>query len=157
MIQRIQTVWLLLASISILALFLFPYLHYSDSTVIGKSLMVTGRYQQQVGEEVREQFFFFQTLATVILAGLPLFIIFKYKDRSLQIQLIILEIVLIVLFGFWLYTTASNALTEVQRFLSAGNIGVGFFMPPIAIVFLFLALSGIRKDQALLKSAERIR
>lgn len=157
MIQRIQTVWLLLASLSILGLFLFPYLHYSDATVLGKSLLVTGKYQQQVGESIREQFFFLQTVATVILAALPLYIIFKYKDRKLQIQLIILEIVLIILFGFWLYSTASKALTETQRFLSASNIGVGFFFPPIAIVFLFLAMSGIRRDESLIKSAERLR
>lgn len=119
--------------------------------------MVLGRYQQQVGADVREQFFFLQTAATVILGLLPLFIIFKFRDRKLQIQLIILEIVLIGLFGFWLYTSASKALAEVQRFLSAGNIGVGFFLLPVAIVFLFLAMGGIRKDEHLIKSADRLR
>jgi len=157
MIQRIQTVWLLLASLSIFALFLFPYLHYSDAAVLGKSLMVSGRYQHQIGEDIREQFFFLQTAATVILGLLPLYTIFKFKNRKLQIQLIVLEMVLIALFGFWLYTSASKALADVQRFLSAGNIGVGFFLLPIAIVFLFLAMSGIRKDESLIRSAERLR
>lgn len=148
MIQRIQTVWLLLASLSIFALFLFPYLHDSGTTVL-----VRGRY----GPEGREAFFFLQTAATIILGLLPLYTIFKFKDRKLQVQLIILAIALIGLFGFWLYTSASKALVAGQHYLSAGNIGVGFFLLPIAIVFLFLAMSGIRKDESLIRSADRLR
>ncbi|MBE7179251.1 MAG: DUF4293 family protein, partial [Mucilaginibacter polytrichastri] len=34
---------------------------------------------------------------------------------------------------------------------------VGAFLPTLAILFLILAIRGVRKDQALLKSADRLR
>src|SRR5690606_14377587 len=157
MIQRIQTVWLLLASLSIFALFLFPYLHYSDAAVLGKSLMVSGRYQHQIGEDIREQFFFLQTAATVILGLLPLYTIFKFKNRKLQIQLIVLETVLIAMVGYWLKTSASKVLADVQRYVSAGSIGVCFCLLLIAVVLLYLTIGGFRKHASQHRSAKRLR
>lgn len=157
MIQRVQSVWLFLASVAIFALFLFPYLQYSDIGGIGQALKVTGKFRGLEGQAIREELFIFQTIATVLLGLFPLYIIFRYKDRKLQIQLIILEVILVVLFGFWLYTAASSALTEARQFLSARNIGVGFFLLPICIIFLLMALGGIRKDEKLIRSAERLR
>ena len=78
-------------------------------------------------------------------------------DLSEQIQLIVLEVVLIVLFGVWLYGAASTELTAAKQFLSARNIGVGFFLLPISIIFLCMALGNIRKDEKLIKSADRLR
>jgi|SRR5690606_14789112 len=157
MIQRIQSVWLFLASAAIFALFLFPYLQYSDIGGVGQALKVTGKFRGLEGQAIREELFIFQTIATVLLGFFPLYIIFRYKDRRLQIQLIILEVVLVVLFGFWLYTAASSALSEARQFLSARNIGVGFFLLPICIIFLLMAMGGIRKDEKLIRSAERLR
>lgn len=157
MIQRIQSIWLFLASVAIFALFLFPYLQYSDIAGIGQALKVTGKFHGLEGQAIREELFLFQTIAAVLLGFFPLYIIFQYKNRKLQIQLIVLEVVLIVLFGFWLYTAASSALTEARQFLSARNIGVGFFLLPISIIFLLMAMGGIRKDERLIRSAERLR
>lgn|SRR5690606_4648669 len=157
MIQRIQSVWLFLASATVFALFLFPYLQYADLAGIGQALKVTGKYHGFEGQAIREELFLLQTIATVLLGVFPLFIIFKFKNRKLQLQLIVLEVVLIILFGLWLYTAASTALTEANQFLSARNVGVGFFLLPIAIVFLLMAMGGIRKDEKLIKSADRLR
>src|SRR5690606_25826989 len=157
MIQRIQSVWLFLASATIFALFLFPYLQYADLGGMGKALKVTGAYRGMEGQEVREEFFILQTVATVLLGLFPLYIIFKFRQRKQQIQLIALEIVLLLLFGVWLYVSASTALAEAHQFLSARNIGVGFFLLPISVVFLGMAMGAIRKDEKLVKSADRLR
>ena len=157
MIQRIQSLWLFLASATLFALFLFPYLQYADLGGMGRALKVTGAYRGLEGEAVREEFFILQTIATVLLGLFPLYIIFKYRQRKQQVQLILLEIVLLVLFGIWLYVSASTALTDARQFLSAGNVGVGFFLLPISIVFLCMAIGGIRKDERLIKSADRLR
>lgn len=157
MIQRIQSIWLFLASATLFALFLFPYLQYSDVAGMGKALKVTGIYHGLEGQAIREEFFILQTVATVLLGIFPLYIIFKFRNRKQQIQLIVLEVVLIALFGAWLYGAASTALTEANQFLSARNIGVGFFLLPIGIIFLLMALGGIRKDEKLIKSADRLR
>lgn len=44
MIQRIQTVWLLLASVLTFALFLFPYLQFAGADGLGQALKVSGTY-----------------------------------------------------------------------------------------------------------------
>lgn len=146
-----------LASAIIFALFLFPYLQYADLGGMGRALKVSGVYQGVEGQAVRTEFFILQTIATVLLGLFPLYIIFKFRQRKQQIQLIVLEIILLLLFGFWLYVSASTALTEARQFLSARNIGVGFFLLPVSIVFLGMAMGAIRKDEKLVKSADRLR
>lgn len=157
MIQRIQTVWLLLAGVTIFALFLFPYLQYIDVAGIGRKLLVSGSYTAVNGESVKEESFILQSIATVVLGLIPVYIIFKFKDRKMQIKLILLQMVLVILFFFWLYSFSGDILSKTSQYLSASNIGVGFFLFPVAIVFLSLAFGGIRKDERLIKSAERLR
>ncbi|MGJ1194770.1 DUF4293 domain-containing protein [Sphingobacterium spiritivorum] len=157
MIQRIQTVWLLLAGVTIFALFLFPYLQYIDVAGIGRKLLVSGSFTAVNGESVKEESFILQSIATVVLGLIPIYIIFKFKDRKMQIKLILLQMVLVVLFFFWLYSFSGDILSKTSQYLSASNIGVGFFLFPVAIVFLSLAFGGIRKDERLIKSAERLR
>src|SRR5690606_40891896 len=83
MIQRIQSVWLFLASAIIFALFLFPYLQYADLGGMGRALKVSGVYQGVEGQAVRTEFFILQTIATVLLGLFPLYIIFKFRqDRK---------------------------------------------------------------------------
>ncbi|HMR18560.1 MAG TPA: DUF4293 family protein, partial [Sphingobacterium sp.] len=72
MIQRIQTVWLFLAAIIVLGLFIFPYVSYIDLVGLGKKLYVTGSYSAVNNEAVREQSYVLQTIATVVLALLPI-------------------------------------------------------------------------------------
>ena len=157
MIQRIQSVWLFLASVTLFALFLFPYLQYSDIDGVGKALKITGVYHGLDGQAIRDEFFILQTVATVLLGIFPLYIIFLFRNRKQQLRFIVLEIILVVLFGGWLYVAASGALTEANQSLSARNIGVGFFLLPISIIFLLMAMGGIRKDEKLIKSADRLR
>lgn len=157
MIQRIQSVWLFLASATLFALFLFPYLQYADLGGMGKALKVTGAFHGVDGQAIREEFFVLQTIATVLLGIFPLYILFQFRNRKRQIQLIVLEVALILLFGVWLYAAAGSELVEAKQVLSARNIGVGFFLLPISIVFLFMAIGSIRKDEKLIKSADRLR
>ncbi|WP_262248833.1 DUF4293 domain-containing protein [Parapedobacter soli] len=157
MIQRIQSVWLFLASATIFALFLFPYLQYADLDGIGRALKVTGAYQGLEGQAVRTEFFVLQTIATVLLGLFPLYIIFKFRQRKQQLWLIALEIILLLLFGIWLYGSASATLTAEGQALSARNMGVGLFLLPVSIIFLCMAIGGIRKDEKLIKSADRLR
>ena len=157
MIQRIQSIWLFLASVTIFALFLFPYLQYADLGGMGRALKVSGAYHGVEGQPVQAEFFLLQTIATVLLGVFPLYIIFKFRQRKQQIKLILLSIVLVVLFGVWLYVSAGSSLAEANQALSTRNIGVGFFLLPISIVFLGMAMGAIRKDEKLVKSADRLR
>lgn len=157
MIQRIQTIWLLLATVVILGLFIFPYLNYIDLVGLGKKLFVTGEYSAVKNESVKQKSFILQTLGTIVVALVPLITIFQFKNRKLQIKLIYLSIALVVLLGVWMYFTATSTLQLISQSFGANNIGVGFFLLPVAIILLAMALGGIRKDEKLIRSADRLR
>ncbi|MVZ61862.1 DUF4293 domain-containing protein [Sphingobacterium humi] len=157
MIQRIQTVWLLLSSLVLLGLFMFPYVNYIDLVGLGKNIYVTGVYTSVNNVTSKESSFLLMTIATVVLALVPLFIIFKYKNRKMQLSLIMLQVVLICLFAIWMFVAANNILDLINQSIGASNIGIGFFLLPVSIIFLGLAIRGIRNDEKLIKSAERLR
>lgn len=85
MIQRIQSIYLLLASLALFALFLFPLAHniYVDGKPL--TIMVTGVYQDVNGQNTQTQFFLGITIATAVIALVPLVIIFLYKNRKRQV------------------------------------------------------------------------
>ncbi|PRD53898.1 DUF4293 domain-containing protein [Sphingobacterium gobiense] len=157
MIQRIQTLWLLAAAIILLGLFVFPFVSYIDLVGLGKQIYVTGIYSSNNNESVRES----TSIALAIYAGIvtivPLLIVFQYKNRKRQVLFIMVEIALIVLLGIWMWSTAHTTLDVINQKVRAGNIGVGFFLLPIAIIFLGMAIGAIRKDEKLIKSADRLR
>ncbi|NGM73706.1 DUF4293 domain-containing protein [Sphingobacterium sp. SGL-16] len=157
MIQRIQTIWLLLATVVILGLFMFPYLNYTDLVGLGKKLFVTGEYSAVNNESVKQSSFILQTIATIVVALVPLITIFQFKNRKLQIKLIYVSIALIALLGVWMYFSSVATLDLISQSFGANNIGVGFFLLPVSIIFLAMAIGGIRKDEKLIKSADRLR
>lgn len=157
MLQRIQTIWLFLAGLVLLGLFLFPYVSYIDLVGLGKRILISGEYGAVNNEVVKNEGYILQVIATIVLALIPLFIIFQYKNRKLQLKLVYAEIVLICLFAIWLIVSASNTLSLINQSINAQNIGVGFFLLPVSIFFLAMAIGGIRKDDKLIKSADRLR
>lgn len=157
MLQRIQTVWLFLATLVILGLFIFPYLNYIDLVGLGRKLLVTGEYSAVNNESVKQSSFVLQTIATIFVALVPIVTIFQFKNRKLQVKLIYLTQVLIVLMGGCMYFTATSKLSLISQGFNAQNIGVGFFLLPVAIILLVMAINGIRKDDKLIKSADRLR
>ena len=68
MLQRIQSIYLLLASLAIFALFLFPLAQAVYVNGSPLSLMVTGVYQDVNGARVHTEFFVALTIATAIIA-----------------------------------------------------------------------------------------
>jgi len=157
MIQRIQTVWLLLASATLFLLFLFPYLQYFDNFGTAMAIKITGIYQGVSEGVVQTKSFILQTIVTVVLALVPLVTIFNYKDRKKQLQITYLNIFLVILLAIWFYVTSSNAVLEVNKTLAIENIGIGALLAPLDIVFLCLAAKGIRNDEKLIKSVDRLR
>jgi|SRR5690606_843375 len=157
MIQRIQSIWLLLAALVLSGLFIFPYLSYIDLVGLGKQLYVTGSYSAVNNEAIKQESHWLQTIVTILLIILPIYTIFQYKNRKRQILLIFIEIFLIVLFGILLFFSAHSTLSLISQPFGAENIGVGFFLLPVAIILLAMAIGGIRKDEKLIKSADRLR
>jgi uncharacterized membrane protein len=116
---------------------------------------VTGMYQNIAAQQVQTEAFLGLTIASVILALIPFITIFLYIDRKKQVMLCYLTIVLVIGFSFWLIQTAKGVLGPVE--LRAENYGIGTLLPSMAILFLILAIRGMKKDDRLIKSADRLR
>ncbi|MEJ6982105.1 DUF4293 domain-containing protein [Pedobacter sp. P351] len=154
MIQRIQTIWFFLATITFFSLFLFAFIHFSENGV-AKALKVTGVYENRAGEVVSTQDFLALTIGTVLIGILPFVAIFLFKNRKRQIGLAYIAIVSVLGHFFWLYKTTKEVIGDFQ--LQPENYGIGIFLPSITILLLIFAIKGIRKDEKLIKSTERLR
>jgi len=137
MIQRIQTLYLLLvAFISGVLPFVFPL--WKDE--FGKNPVL-----------------FMENTYYVILFGLSftlsLFSIFKYKKRQNQFVLNRLNILLnLILLGLFAYRSLMLSGEEISS-----EKGIGIFLPILIIILLVLANRAIKKDEELVKSADRLR
>ena len=94
-----------------------------------------------------------RTLLFAISAVVALYTIFKYKKRNLQQLLNWLNIVInFTLLGIFVYQMLNSSGEGI-----ISEKGVGVFVPVLSIVFLFLANKAIRRDEKLVKSADRLR
>lgn len=136
MLQRIQTIYLLIASIICGGLiFMFPIWKLND------------------GVEVYAISNIVVLCLFLVSAILSLIAIFMYKNRKLQFVLGRLAIILnFILLGFFVY----QSLT-VSGEVEASEKGIGMLLPIVSIVFLALANKAIKKDEDLVKSVDRLR
>ncbi|MFB9108575.1 DUF4293 domain-containing protein [Flavobacterium gyeonganense] len=137
MIQRIQTIYLLLTFLVTGVLLFFVPLW----TVNGKD------------------FYFMQDQVYTILLGLSTMLtiisIISYKKRQNQFVMGRLNIILnLILLGLFVYRSL-NLSGETTNVVS--EKGIGMFLPIVAIVLLVLANKAIKKDEDLVKSVDRLR
>lgn len=154
MIQRIQSLWFFLATVTFYALFLFAYVHVPHNGA-ARALKVSGVYENLNGQVVATEQFLGLTIATALIGALPFFAIFMFNDRKKQIAIAYVAIVAVLGHFFWMYRTTKEVIGDFQ--LQPENYGVGIFLPSITILFLIFAIKGIRKDEKLIKSADRLR
>ena len=155
MLQRVQSIYLLLAGLVIFTLFLFPIAH--NVYVEGKpiTIAVTGTYWDVNGQQILKDHFVALTAATAVVGLIPLVIIFLYKNRKQQIMLCYVAILLIIGYSFWMAQTAKGVTNGVT--LETHNFGIGMGICPLSIVLIILAFKAIQRDEKLIKSADRLR
>lgn len=148
MIQRIQTVFLLLAIVS-LALFLYLPLITLESDVIKFVEHIPG---WDIAMYQDGYFYFVNAVFTGTAIGLSLIAIFLYKRPGLQQLLCWFAIIFILsaeAFVFYRYQTRvfpGDVVLRKWNLLAAA-----------AVVLQLLAIIYIRKDQATLKNLDRLR
>ena len=90
----------------------------------------------------------------IILFALTFITIFLYKRRMIQIRLCIINTVLLVGMQGLLY----YYVLAVSKLLPAHpNYSIIFIFPLVSAILSFLALRAIAKDEALIRSLERLR
>ena len=155
MLQRIQSIYLLLAGVVIFALFFFPLVHnvYIEGRPV--TIMVTGVFQDVNGVQTHTVFFSAITVVTGLVSAIPLVIIFMFRNRKQQIALCYSAILVIIGFSFWMSQTVKQTMGIVQ--IDFSNWGIGMFLTAVSILFIVLAVKAIQKDEKLVKSADRLR
>lgn len=136
MIQRIQSVWLLLAAICVGLTVKLPY--YSGTNAKG-----VASYELNA----TENFLLFS--ATIITGLLALLTIFFYKQRPLQLRLCVLGIALEALLIFLYYRQVST--------FTLGTYSLWSILHAVSVILFFLAAKAINKDEKLIKDSDRLR
>lgn len=139
MIQRIQSLWLLAAATCTLLTIKCPF--YSGNHL---PLEPAGNVVELTANSNIVLLLF-----AIVISTKCLFILFLYKNRSLQLGLTIGAIAFSILFilAFTL---------EIKNYVS-GNLSLTATIAFAIPVFLFLAARSIWKDKQLLKNSDRLR
>lgn len=150
MLQRIQTVFLLLASAAMLVATVTPLasFNYNGERVLFEAM---GVYLDGLLNDSTWGLFAVGALSAII----ALFTVFLYRNRILQMRLSVFNIVLMI--GFYLYFGFILYKVNQVENLQFPKMGIGFVMPIIAIILTVLAIRKIGADETLVRSLERLR
>lgn len=139
MLQRIQSIYLLVASGLSSLYWIFPFANGDkNDTFFADGLLTTD-----------------DNLALIILAiasvALPFLAIFLYSNYNLQKKITYAAIVsALALFGTAAFLVFTSGVASF-------GVGVSFFVPIVGIILSVLAYRGIRADESIIKSSNRIR
>ena len=136
MLQRIQTIYLLLAALT-----------------SGGLIFIFKLWEDQSGQVVFVEDVLVVLAMTLVSALISFVAIFLFKNRKLQFVLgrlnILLNLILLGLFVYWSLNISGES--------NISEKGIGMLIPVFSIVFLVLANKAIKKDEDLVKSVDRLR
>lgn len=138
MIQRKQTLWLLLCTLAALFSFMFPF-------VIGKELD-KGVQVDKALKAGNDFLILILTGASLILSAVTIFL---YKDRKLQMNLCLVGLLIAVAIII-LYFSHMNKLAK-------STLALACILPFAIAAGYFMAFRDIRKDEKLVKSLDKLR
>lgn len=141
MIQRIQSLWLLLCSLCAALVLMVPVFAGPGQDGLIKVF------------SIRENLLLL--LIVTLAVAIPFITIFLFKNRPLQKIMIAINGVLAIL---TVVTEYFSVDAFKQQFgISQGNWEMSAILPFFIILFLVFAFRGIRKDEKLLSEANRMR
>jgi len=145
MIQRIQSIFLLLASVGAFGVFAAPFATTQEAaqgTVFADTVF---NVQDHIG-----------LIVLFALAGLlALVSIFLFKNRKLQMRLTIFTFIVnlaAVALGAYFFIQADQTMGDRNV-----QTAIGTFLPIAPFIFTLLAYRYIKKDEKLVKSMDRLR
>jgi len=136
MIQRIQSLWLLLAAAAAFAGFRFSFF---SGTKLNDVLL----------HELNASSSFILMIGTVAVGSLALVTIFLYKKRILQLRLCVLGIFLEAVLIFLYYRESTTFIK--------GTFSLTAILQGVIILAFVWAARGINKDEKLIKTSDRLR
>jgi uncharacterized membrane protein len=157
MLQRFQTVFLAVVVLSMVATLFFPIWTKADNEA-ERMMKLTAfslkTYEGQAESSSKSTFYIaVLALAAAAVAG---YSITQYQKRITQIKLGALSSFLmaaLLLTCLYLSNQAEKELNPTEQ----GNYVIGFFLPVVGLVGNLLANRFIRRDEMLVRSADRLR
>ncbi|MDR2887237.1 MAG: DUF4293 domain-containing protein [Bacteroidales bacterium] len=150
MIQRIQSLYLLIISLLSLLLINGAYLTYTDTSGAVQSLYVIGLSRAVFQVAVTER------IVEILVALIPLLAftaIFLFSKRTVQMMLTKIVIALIVVFiGVTCYLLFVVIPSDTSL-----NSWFKMLVPAVQLLLAVMAYSGIKRDDNLIKSYDRLR
>ncbi|MFN0031191.1 MAG: DUF4293 domain-containing protein [Flavobacteriales bacterium] len=147
MIQRRQSIYLLLATALIVCSYFFPFGYVGDAVLRSYGVKHHGQYIADVSS-------YWFHLPLFIVCLLLLIAFFSFTNRKRQMALLrgtyIFYVVSFSLLAFFVWNAQHKLQGEFQA-------GISLFMAFAAMLFGYLALRAIRQDEELVRSADRIR
>jgi hypothetical protein len=152
MIQRIQSLYLLIATALMGVALLMPVATFTATT--GEVFTLSAFSLSSAG---LSQSTIWMGILMVAATVLPFITLFLFKRRMLQVRLCAVEIVLllgcIAFEAIYYYLSGANALAEVAH----RQFGWAAIMPIIALILSAMAARATFKDEVMVRSFDRIR
>jgi hypothetical protein len=149
MIQRIQTIFLLLVTGLLVASMCLPVGYFMGTDAAQYTFM-------PAGIAVKEQFHSTWGVLSILLLStiISFATIFMYRNRMLQIRMTIFCSVLLV--GY--YLTFLTFMFMLKSDLEASfRISWALCLPLVAIILNYLAIRAIGRDEVMVRAADRLR
>ena len=148
MLQRVQTIWMILAAIAVFLTMKFAF--YSGILVSQNSADAAAATVAAEGYHLITATDNFIILILTSALGTGIIInIFLFKHRSIQIRIIIAALIVECLIVFLYFRQTAN--------YSQGNYNIWSILHILIIVFLILAARGIYRDSKLVRDSNRLR
>lgn len=161
MIQRIQTVYLTLAFAAMALLFAFPLAQFFAEngayvfSVTGlKNMVPLAPGEMPV---FRSVIFLPIVIVAVAIGLLDLYTIFQYKNRALQVKLTNIAVLLTIAFIMGIFFLYIPFIEKKINIVPDYRKAFGIYLPLVALVFEVMANRAIKRDEKLVRSADRLR
>jgi glucan phosphoethanolaminetransferase (alkaline phosphatase superfamily) len=159
MIQRIQSVFLFLLVLAVISMLFLPL--WSKTGTTGETVVLSAWNinlqpdADTAGQPVKSAMAI--GLLAIAAAIIALVEIFQFRSRLNQMKLGLLNtLILAALFGTSFYYAAYVA-AELVEGADNGSYHAGFYMPMLALLLNALANRFIKRDEDLVRSADRLR
>ncbi len=156
MIQRVQSLYFLLGAVALFLVYVFDIAVFKD--------MAELEYQLSAFSFSRGEAFFvvkgnvMMNLLVALSGGVMLANILLFKNRKLQRSIgRLIYLLLLSLIGCMVYFILTNQNSPQVNELTIQYYSVGFYLPFFAFLMTFMANRGIRRDEQLVASLDRLR
>lgn len=161
MIQRIQTLYFLLALVALTIMFFVPYIVINEpnGVIAFKPFIVNAISIDGVSEKI------FSTIYMGILLAITVIVIFlttfAYRHRMFQIRMSLASLMAqfgIICFIIYYTVKAQNILSTMgQEPQWHIQYSIVIVLPIVSMIFTYLGYKGVIKDEAIIRSLDRIR